>query len=209
MEEMPANSWTSMLALVVVLAASTLAAQETPKLPDGLRTVRDAQDRLSFQVPANWPLATRDRELSTFHQEARTAPLSARVRYVAAMPENPFPLSTFSGAHFYLSVTPRQSEAQCKAQTVPVAGGKAASADKVAIAHLPASHLRDEHGAICTQFRDDAYTVYRRGACLRFDLAMNNFCGGEVSGVRDMSPAEMQEVRRQLETILSSVTFQP
>ena len=187
--------------------APTVVAQQTSRPADGLRTVRDVQDRLSFQVPANWPLATRDRELSTFHQEARTAPLAARVRYVAAMPENPFPLSTFSRAHFYLSVTPRQTEAQCNAQTAsasPVSG-----TERVVIDHLAASHLRDEHGTICTQFHDEVYTVYRRGACLRFDLAMNNFCGGEVSGVRDMGPAETQAVRRQLEMILNSVRLQP
>ena len=191
------------------LASLMLVAQQRPAPPDSLRTIHDAQDRLSFQVPASWPLATHDHELSTFHQEARTAPFTARLRYVAAMPENPFPQSTFSGAHFYFSVTPRQTEAQCGAQVSIGPGSGRAGAERVTIGRMAASHLRDQHGTICPQFHDDVYTIYHRGACLRFDLAMNNFCGGEVSGVRDMSPAEMDEVRRQLEGILHSVIFQP
>ena len=206
---MLAKSSISTVALVFAVGASGLRAQKTPEPATELRTVRDVSDRLSFQVPATWLLATRDRELSTFHQEARSAPLTARVRYVAAMPENPFPLSTFSGAHFYLSVTPRQTEAQCNGQASPVAGSQVQGGEGILIDHLPAGHLRDEHGTICTQFHDDVYTLYRRGACLRFDLAMNNFCGGEVSGVRDMSPAELDQVRRQLQVILNSVKLQP
>ncbi|RXH56542.1 hypothetical protein GRAN_3399 [Granulicella sibirica] len=36
---------------------------------------------------------------------------------------------------------------------------------------------------------------------------MNNFCGGEVSGVRDMTQDEILSVRHQMETILNSVHF--
>lgn len=164
-----------------------------------VRTVHDRVDGLSFELPLDWPLSTRDRELSTFRHEARSAPRTARLRYVAAMPENPFPASTFSGAHFYLSVTPSASRAQCAAQ----AGGRLTAQ----IDDQPASHGHDEHGGLCTEFRDEVYTVRRRGSCLRIDLAMNNFCGGAVSGVADLTPEQLGRVRGSLEAILRSIRF--
>ncbi len=183
----------SMLAKHLVLMTAALLAGSVP-----LRTVHDRPDGLSFQLPADWPLSTRDRELSTFHDEARTAPHTARLRFVAAMPENPYPESTFSGAHFYVSVTPMQTAAQCAAQA-------GSGQDRVGVVAARRGH--DEHGAICTQFRDDVYTLRRRGSCLRMDLAINNFCGGEVSGVKDLTAEQIAKIQARLRTILDSVQF--
>ncbi len=194
----------------LVLAATFVSAQQP------MRTVHDAQDRLTFQIPANWALASRDRELSTFHQEARTAPKGARLRFVAAIPENPYPASTFSGAHFYISAVPVRGAAACAAQTAPLptdpneryAAEPLRKPDNDArVGDRPAHHGRDQHGQICTQFRDDVYTLRHDGTCLRFDLAMNNFCGGEVSGVKDMTKEEIFGIRQRLEAILKTVTF--
>jgi hypothetical protein len=196
-------------AAILLLLTTALHAQQQ-------RTVHDAQDHLTFQVPATWSLATRDKELSTFHHEGRTAPLTARVRYVAAIAENPFPASNFSGAHFYISATPDQTPGQCAAQAtrsikdephhyrpIPVAP----NASIVSVGGHPATHGHDESGRVCTEFRDEIYTIRAGSACLRFDLAMNNFCGGDVSGVRDMTPTEIIDMRTRLETILQSVRF--
>ena len=198
------------LSAFLLLAAAVSLAQQP------MRTVRDAQDHLTFQIPANWTLATRDGELSTFHQEARSAPKGARLRFVAAIPENPYPASTFSGAHFYVSVVPARNAAQCAAQTEALpadpteryAAEPLPRADNDArVGDQPAHHGRDQHGPMCTQFRDDVYTLRHNGSCLRFDLAMNNFCGGEVSGARDMTREEILGVRQQLEGILKTVKF--
>ena len=214
------------LPLAIFLLSSLCRAQQaaTHRLIEPaiipLRTVRDAQDHLTFQIPVNWSLATRDRELSTFRQEARTAPRAARLRFVAAMPENPYPASTFSGAHFYVSVVPGISAAQCAAQAAqqPHEGARHfpretsvgpdnRTAAAVTIGNQPADRGHDEYGEICTQFRDDVYTMRRKNTCLRFDLALNNFCGGDVTGVRDMTHDEILDVRHQLESLLNSVVF--
>ncbi|SFS18428.1 hypothetical protein SAMN05421771_3462 [Granulicella pectinivorans] len=180
------------------------------------RTVHDTQDHLTFQIPSTWSLATHDRELSTFHHEARTAPASTRLHYVAAIAENPYPASNFSGAHFYVSVTPAQTADQCSAQAtkapkdephhyLPIAVPLNTSI--ASIDGHPVAHGHDDSGRVCTEYRDEIYTTRVRNTCLRFDLAMNNFCGGEVSGVRDMTPAEIVDMRTRLEAILQSVKF--
>ena len=66
-------------------------------------------------------------------------------------------------------------------------------------------HGYSEHGGVCTESRDEVYTALRGTTCYRFDLVINNFCGGEVSGVRDITERELGAVRQRLETILNSV----
>ncbi|WP_128913981.1 hypothetical protein [Granulicella sibirica] len=178
-------------------------------------TIHDAPDHLTFDVPTTWTIAAHDHELSTFHHEARTAPPNTRFRFVAAIAENPFPLSTFSGAHLYVSLIPKLDKVQCAAQVNPppslartyVPQPEALSETVPVVGDRKANHGHDEHGTLCTEYRDDIYTLSVRNGCLRFDLAMNNFCGGEVSGVRDMTQDEILSVRHQMETILNSVHF--
>ncbi len=184
-------------------------------------TFHDRATRLSIDYPADWTFAEQDHEISTFHLDARTAPRTARLRAVVAMPENPFPASTFSGAYVYFSVTPRTSAAACARQaaapriTASEAAHRAAESardnsdppdgragnsapaislapkpDKLQIAGISFTHGRDEQREVCLTQHDDVYTTFRAGSCIRFDLATNNFCGGEVSGVRDITPAQ-------------------
>ena len=74
------------------------------------------------------------------------------------------------------------------------------------IAGVSYAHGHDEQRAICVTQRDEIYTTYRRGSCYRFDLAINNFCG-EASGVREITPNELDAVRSRLEAILATVRF--
>jgi hypothetical protein len=161
-------------------------------------TFQDPVYKVTFDYPANWIFSRTDGEISTFHLDARSAPANAQMRAVVAMPENPFPASTFSGAYVYFSVTPRSAAAACTQQA-------GAAAQTVQIAGVPFSHGHDEQKEICTTQRDEVYTSFRHGACLRFDLAINNFCGGEVSHVKDISPQELDQVRARLEDILKTV----
>jgi len=160
---------------------------------------------VSFDVPANWNFSRHDHEISTFRLDARSAARTTQLRAVASVPENPFPESTFSGAYFYFSVTPHLNDAACARQAVPAAHGRRDGASE--IAGISYAHGHDEQTAICTVQRDEIYTTYRRGSCYRFDLAINNFCGGEVSGVRDITPKELDQVRSRLESILETVRF--
>jgi hypothetical protein len=210
-------------------------AQSTDKQPT--HTFHDRTARVSFDYPANWAFAEHDREISTFHLDARTAPHVTRLRAVVAMPENPYPQSTFSGAYLYYSVTPRTTAAACARQAVPPritaaeAAHRAAESrashpddggagktpaialttrpDKLQIAGIAFTHGRDEQRDVCLTQHDDVYTTFRAGSCLRFDLAINNFCGGEVSGVRDISPKQLDDVRARLTAILSTLRFDP
>ncbi len=168
------------------------------------RTVEDAVAGLTFRLPAGWNMERRDGEVSTFRLDARTVPARGRLRVVANMSWNPFPRSTFSGALFYISVTPHSSPASCAAQTTmaPDKGISGAVIDDVKF-----SRGKDEHGGICTEARDIAYTAYRRGSCVRFDLAVNTFCGGDVSGAQDITDKQLTAVFGRMEGILQTVKF--
>lgn len=200
----------SFLLLVFMVSAPAQLSSPVAKSRDtGLPPARHIHDRhygVAFDVPAGWNITERDGDVSTFALDARTASSSARMREVAQLAFNPFPASTFAGALFYFSVTPRSTEQSCAAQAAAQAPHVAGSTN---VGGLTFAHGYDEHGTICTEARDEIYTTYRRGACLRFDLVLNTFCGGDVSGVRSMSDAEIDAVRKRLETVLSTVRFDP
>jgi len=194
---------------ILCLLLPAMAAAQSGKT----RTFHDPTYKISFDYPANWDFSQRDREISTFHLDARSAPKNASMRAVAAMGDNPYPLSTFSGAYVYFSVTPKSSESSCAKQAAApsmTATPKASRAtSKVTIADIPFTHGHDDQREICIIQRDDIYTTLHRGACYRFDLAINNFCGGQVSGVKDITDKELDQVRSRLESVLATVRFDP
>jgi hypothetical protein len=166
------------------------------------RTVQDTRSHVRFDLPPGWNLARRDGELSTFSLDARSAPPNAEVRAVAALAYNPFPRSTFSGALFYLSLTPHSTPAACLAQAHAKPNEPLSS---VSVGDVPFARGHDAHGTICTEARDTVYTTLRHGSCVRFDLAINSFCGGEVSGARDLTDAELADIQQRLESLLAQV----
>jgi hypothetical protein len=197
------------LSILLPLCAPLLAQID----PRPTHTFHDPTYHLSFDYPAAWTFSHTDREISTFHLDARSAPRSARLRAVVAMPENPFPASTFSGAYLYFSVIPHASAASCtrQANTTTIVKNipETKPGDKTHIAGIPFTHGHDEQKDICIIQRDEVYTTRHAGACYRFDLAINNFCGGEVSGVKDITPAELDQVRTRLSSIFSTIRFDP
>ena len=194
----------------IMLPCASLFAQAPPP---PTHTFHDPTYHLSFDYPANWTFSHADGEISTFHLDARSALPKTILRAVVASPENPFPASTFSGAYVYFSVTPHSSASACARQARSTSIVKNAPqvkpGEKTQIARIPFTHGHDEQKDICITQRDEIYTTYRRGACYRFDLSINNFCGGEVSGVKDITPQELDQVRARLESILSTLRFDP
>lgn len=215
---------TACAALLIVASA---AAQEpqvpkvmpVPPLPPPSRTapqpppepaqpppqaVEDARAHVRFHLPAGWNVSRNDGEISTFHLDARTAPGKSQLRAVASLGFNPYPRSTFSGAIFYLSLVPHSSAAACAAET-------ATRPDKPLppelVGDVKFSRGEDEHGRICTESRDIVYTAMRGGSCVRFDLAVNSFCGGEVSGAQDLTEAQLGSLFKRLRDILQTVEF--
>ena len=179
------------------------AATPDPSTPPA-RTFHDAQYGVSFIVPTAWNVTRKDSDVSTFNLDARSAPRTAKMRAVASIAFNPHPTSTFSGALFYFSVTPHISAAQCGYQATAEAPRKVTTAK---IDGVTFNHGYDQHGVICTEARDEIYTAQRGDACYRFDLVINTYCGGDVSGVRDISPDELNSVRNRMKAILDSVRF--
>ncbi len=168
------------------------------------RTFLDSRSHVSFRVPTGWVLARRDGEISTFHLDARTAPAGAQLRAAANLDFNPYPLSTFAGALFYYSVTPHSTEPACAGQTT-VKPQK--PLPPMTVAKTSFHRGLDEHGKSCTEARVLTYTALRGGSCLRFDLAVNTFCGGDDSGAAELTDAQLASVFRRMEGILDTVQF--
>lgn len=168
------------------------------------RVFHDPQYGVSFRVPAAWNLTRKDSDVSTFNLDARSAVRATKMRAVATISFNPHPTSTFSGALFYFSVTPHATQQQCSDQA-SAEGPHTVSTTE--IGGVPFTHGYDEHGVICTEARDEIYTARHDNACYRFDLVINTYCGGDVSGVRDISAGELDSVRNRMQAILDSVHF--
>jgi hypothetical protein len=171
------------------------------------RRFTDPRYHVSLQFPAAWTLTRRDGEVSTFHLDARSAPPTSQLRAVATIAFNPFPQSNFSGALVYFSVAPLISDSDCAAQAFLPLHRPATTTE---IHGVSFAHGSDEHGgSICIESRDDVYTAFRNNACYRFDLVVNTFCGGDVSGVREMSHAELDDIHAREQSILNSLTLTP
>lgn len=168
------------------------------------RVFHDNRYGVSFTVPPAWNLNRRDFEVSTFHLDARNAVRGAQLRAVATISFNPHPASTFSGALFYFSVATHTADSACAAQASARAPR---TVDMLTIGGLTFAHGYDEHGGICTESRDEIYTTSHNNTCYRFDTVINTFCGGDVSGVRDITQNELDSVRKRLRVILDSVRF--
>ncbi len=168
------------------------------------RPFHDARYGVSFTIPPAWNLDRKDGDVSTFHLDARNAAHTAQMRAVATINFNPHPYSTFSGALFYYSVTPNVTANQCAAQAIARAPRTVTT---TTVAGVTFTHGYDEHGGICTESRDEIYTTRHNDACFRFDAVINNFCGGEVSGVQDITERELNDVRRRMQSILETVRF--
>lgn len=189
-----------------MLAASSPGRAYTPSMPAGTHTFHDKSYKISFDYPANWTFTQKDHEISTFRLDARKVDRKTMLRAVTAIPENPYPASTFTGAYIYLSVTPHTNEEKC-AEQASADGANARDVSRIGGMSFVHGHAEQRH--ICTVERDEIYTTYRKGACYRFDLAINNFCGGEVSGVKDVTEQELETVRTRMEAIVSTVRFDP
>ena len=174
-----------------------------PTLPPA-HPFHDSRYGVTFTVPAAWDLTRKDAEVSTFNLDARSIARTTQLRAVASIDFNPHPNSTFSGALFYFSVTPHLTPAECSAQATVREPRTASTAQ---IGGLSFTHGYDEHGGICTESRDEIYTTAHNNACYRFDAVINTFCGGDVSGVQDITPHELDAVRMRMQKILDSVHF--
>ena len=163
---------------------------------------RDDHYGVRFRVPAGWTFTRRDGEVSTFHEDARSAPDRAHMRGVASIDFNPYPLSTLSGALVYYSVVPHSHELDCARQAAP----RGVLHDVQDIGGISFSHGHDEHGKICVEARDEVYTAYRKGSCYRFDLEMNTFCSVS-SGAVDLTDNQIRDVERRMTSILSTVVL--
>lgn len=173
-----------------------------PENPEpAARNVSDPKYKVSFRVPAGWNFEKKDGLLSNFGVETRTARARSDVRGVAEINFNPWPPTTFAGALFYYSVIPRATSAMCAAQTKTKGIKPLPDAE---VGGISFHHGRDQHGTVCTEARDEAFTAMRSGACLRFDLVINTFCS-QTSGAVEISPDQLKDVQTRLAGILGSV----
>lgn len=184
------------------LGVKGITEPDEPEHPTPAATdFRDARYGLSFHVPAGWNFEKQDGQLSNFGVDVRSTTRKLDVRGVATINYNPYPVSTFAGATFYYSVTPRSDAASCTAQAVKT---PMKPESDLRISGLPFHHGRDQHGNVCTESRDDVFTAMRGKSCLRFDLVVNTFCA-QSSGAMEISSQQLGDIDTRLASILDSI----
>lgn len=200
------------------LAVTAAPAQQPFTVPTGpprdaaSTSFRDSRYGVRFQVPPGWTLTRKDREVSTFRLDARSASRGAKLRGVVSMGFNPFPRSVLSGALVYYSVSQHANDKTCAAEAAGAQprpeedGGRTENAQAENIGGMPFVHGHDEHGYICVEGRDEVYTAYRRGSCYRFDLTLNTFCAIS-SGAAELSREQIHRIEEQMAGILSTVSL--
>ena len=197
------------LASLLLMACPPARAQkiEVPTEPPGDSggiSFRDSRYGVRFQVPPGWTVHRKDREVSTFKLDARTAPQASEMRAVASLAFNPFPRSVLSGALVYFSVARHSNDQACAAEA---SGHRASEAvQPESIGGMGFLHGHDEHGYMCVEARDEVYTAYRKGSCYRFDLTLNTFCSIS-SGAAELSQDQMRTLEAQMAGILSTVSL--
>ena len=206
-------------ALLATMGRAQIGVPTATPAKDTTRDFHDSRYGVRFRVPPGWNFTRKDREISTFRLDARSALPQSEMRAVAMLDFNPFPMSTLSGALFYYSVEPHTTDRECERQATGEASGK----DKVKsdlqsrdesvrvkdvqnIGGMDFVHGHDEHGSICVEARDEVYTAFRRGACYRFDLAVNTFCP-ESSGAQEITRQQMHNNEERMTSILSTVVL--
>ncbi len=207
--------------LCVAAAVAQVATPVMPKLPPrphaGVKGItepdepehptpaatdfHDAKYRLGFHVPAGWNFVRKDGALSNFGVDVRTTNRQLDVRGVASLNYNPYPVSTFSSATFYYSVVPRATAAVCAAQATT---SHLKPRPDVHVAGIAFKHGKDEHGAVCTESRDEVFTAMQGKSCLRFDLVVNTFCA-QSSGAMEISGSQLSDIDTRLANILGSL----
>ncbi len=215
-----------MLATVVVSASAQKSVKSTKPVPVPQAPAASATDQafldkhyhVSFRIPPGWELNYKDGQVSTFHLDARSAPVKTQLRSVALIDFNPFPYSTLAGALFYFSVEPKTTDAECANQAT---AGQTVSLDKEKsavdavpgqhkdvqdIAGMPFTHGHNEVHGVCIEARDEVYTAWRKHACYRFDLAINTFCP-EGSGAQPISDRQIHDINERMTKILSTVVL--
>jgi hypothetical protein len=204
--------------LATVAAAQVAVPVVTPS-KDSVRRFRDSRYGVRFRVPPGWNLTRKDRQVSTFRLDARSASSHSEMRAVANLDFNPFPLSTLSGALFYYSVQRHATDRECERQatgapSLPAGtkvdlesrSGVQTVKDVQNIGGMDFVHGHDEHGGFCVEARDEIYTAFRKGSCYRFDLAVNSFCA-QTSGALDLTDEQIRDIEGRMTGILSTVVL--
>jgi hypothetical protein len=211
---------------LLILLSGTLAASAQVKVPiaapeqSRAQAFRDSHYGVRFIIPPGWELNKKDRQISTFRLDAKSAKPNSEMRAVASMNFNPFPLSTLSGALFYYSVERHTTDRECELQAVNPRKMKSDVTTEFANKHedqvakdiqdigaMNFTHGHEEQGHGCIESRDDVYTAFRKGSCYRFDLTVNMFCS-DVSGAQDLTLEQMDNIESRMAGILSTIVFE-
>jgi hypothetical protein len=195
------------VAALPCVAQQRIVIPTAPPVTAAPQGFKDGHFGVKFQVPAGWSLTRKDGQVSTFHNDARSASPGAQVRGIASLDFNPYPFSTLSGAVFYYSVTPHSSDEQCAKEAAPENAPEPVSTDVQDIGGMRFNHGHDEHGDICVEARDEVYTAFRKGSCYRFDMEINTFCAIS-SGAQEITDGQLQNLNQRMADILSTVTLE-
>jgi hypothetical protein len=191
-------------ALAALLVSATIAsAQPPPHTP--LKTFQDSQYGVSFQYPSPW---TFDLNMS-FYISAKI--LQSGHRPLASVgfggtqksKYSPYPHTNLLGVQFVYLALPNATALQC--QDAAKAGNDTAQSTPETINGVTYRHYSTGDAGMCHSSDEQIYAASRAGRCYLFEALLESACEDVAEGTRNITPAEIASVTKQLQQVMQSV----
>jgi hypothetical protein len=193
-------------AILFTLAVSSVVAVAQIRQNASLKNYSDLQYGVSFQYPSTW----NSDPSRGFYIQAQILipdhPPLANVGFGGSQKSDytPYPGTNLLGVQFVYVVSLTPTAKQC--QDATQSGEGSATTTQESINGVPYQHISSSNAGMCHQANEQIYSTYRAGRCYLFDAVIETACGGgTIEGARDITPAELTSISKQLTQIMHSV----
>ena len=114
-----------------------------------------------------------------------------------------YPNTNLAGVQFSYAVLPTATEQQC--QDAAKNGGNIDKSTSERINGVNYLHVSTDSAGMCHQVAEEIYAASHAGRCYLFDALIETICADTIEGARNITPAEINTVKLQLQHIMQSV----
>jgi hypothetical protein len=192
-------------AIALAVSATIASTQAHPTAPP--KTYHDPQYGVSFQYPATWNFdlgrVFYDRAQILFPDRRPLA--NVGIGGVQKSENNLYPNTDLVGVQFVYLVLPETTAQQCQKEAQ---GDEEAKITQEIIQGVKYRHLSTGNAGLCHQADEQIYAAYRGGRCYLFEAAVETMCPDAIGATRDITPAEIDTVKKQLRQVMQSVSIE-
>jgi hypothetical protein len=185
---------------LLALAVATPAVPGTPH-----KTYRDAQYGVSFQYPSLWisDLDMRFYFPAKILQSDRHPLASVGFGGSQKSKVTPYPKTNLLGIQFAYTVLPNTTAQQC--QDAAKAGDDTEKSTPETINGVTYQHYSTGDAGMCHSTDEQIYAASHANRCYLFEAMVESACEGVAEGIRNITPAEIDTVNKQLHHVMQSV----